>query len=94
MKDAEPLARMPSMQRGCRFYCIHQGDDKRGVDTNIIIKTDNFYAPIEAKKNRQYKMRSVPSLRLLKAILIEEADEWRSECWDMISKRMIVTSYS
>ncbi|MGI6748128.1 MAG: DUF5131 family protein [Anaerovoracaceae bacterium] len=73
---------------GCRFCYIHQGDDKRGVDTNIIIKTDNFYAPIETKKNGEYKMRSDTVYVCFQSdFLIEEADEWRSECWDMISKR-------
>ena len=61
---------------GCRFCYIHQGDDKRGVDTNIIIKTDNFYAPIETKKNGEYKMRSDTVYVCFQSdFLIEEADE-------------------
>ena len=31
---------------GCRYCYIHKGDSKRGIDTNNIVKTDSFYAPI------------------------------------------------
>ena len=36
---------------GCKFCYIHKGDAKRGVDTNQIVKTDQFSAPIARKKN-------------------------------------------
>ena len=73
---------------GCRFCYIHKGDAKRGVDTNQIQKTDNFYAPIARKKNGEYKMK--PGLVYLcfsSDFLLEDADPWRQECWDMIRQR-------
>ena len=30
---------------GCRFCYIHKGDARRGVDTNVVAKADNFCAP-------------------------------------------------
>lgn len=27
---------------GCKYCYIHKGDLKRGIDTNNIVKTDNF----------------------------------------------------
>lgn len=36
---------------GCKYCYIHKGDLKRGIDTNEIIRSDKFYAPIEKKKS-------------------------------------------
>ena len=74
---------------GCKFCYIHKGDAKRGIDTNRIMKTDNFYAPITKKKNGEYKMKSGQTVYLCFSsdFLIEEADEWRTECWQMIKER-------
>lgn len=76
------------ISEGCRFCYIHKGDEKRGVETEKIVKTDNFYAPIEKKKNGEYKMKSgVVYVCFQGDFLIEEADKWRSECWAMIRER-------
>ena len=74
---------------GCKYCYIHKGDAKRGIDTNEIIKTDKFYAPVEKKKNGEYKMKSgqIVYLCFSTDFLIEEADEWRKECWNMIRER-------
>lgn len=35
---------------GCKYCYIHKGDDKRGIDTNSIVKTDKFTISIVFKK--------------------------------------------
>ena len=35
---------------GCLHCYIHKGDLKRGINTNNIIKTDDFYKPIIKQK--------------------------------------------
>ena len=35
---------------GCLHCYIHKGDAKRGVETSIIKKTEQFYRPIEKNK--------------------------------------------
>ena len=73
---------------GCKFCYIHKGDAKRGVDTNIITKTDKFDAPIARKRNGDYKMKSgLVYLCFSSDFLLEDADPWRPECWDMIRQR-------
>lgn len=73
---------------GCRFCYIHKGDAKRGVDTNHIVKTKDFYKPIEKLKNGSYKMKSgLVYLCFSTDFFIEEADIWRKECWSMIKER-------
>jgi len=42
---------------GCRYCYIHKGDLRRGVDTNHIVKTDGFYAPVVKTKAGAYKMK-------------------------------------
>lgn len=74
---------------GCKFCYIHKGDSRRGADTNVIVKTDNFMAPIAINESGQYKIKSGQTVFLCFSsdFLIEEADGWRKECWQMIRKR-------
>lgn len=78
---------------GCRFCYIHKGDAKRGVDTDIIAKTDQFNAPIEkyqrGKNAGSYKMKPGETVYLCFSsdFLLAEADPWRPECWAMMRER-------
>ena len=74
---------------GCRYCYIHKGDSKKGIDTGLVIRTDNFCAPIEKNKTGQYKMKSGQMVYVCFSsdFLIEEADAWRQECWAMIRER-------
>lgn len=78
---------------GCKFCYIHKGDARRGVDTNLVVKTDNFYAPVAAyqrgARKGAYKIPSGESVFLCFSsdFLLPDADPWRAECWDMIRQR-------
>lgn len=74
---------------GCKYCYIHKGDARKGIDTNNIIKTDNFFAPIVKNKGGDYKIKSgqIVYLCFSTDFLIEEADVWREECWKMIKER-------
>ncbi|HPO03768.1 MAG TPA: DUF5131 family protein [Treponemataceae bacterium] len=74
---------------GCRFCYIHKGDAKRGIDTNLIVKTEGFDAPVRKKKNGEYKMGPGQTVYLCFSsdFFIEDADEWRAECWSMMRER-------
>ncbi|MGF6905940.1 DUF5131 family protein [Fusobacterium sp. PH5-44] len=74
---------------GCKFCYTHKGDFKKGIDTNQIIKTDNFYKPIEKNKKGLYKVKSNQKIYTCFSsdFLIEEADIWRKECWKFIKER-------
>ena len=77
---------------GCLHCYIHKGDEKRGVNTNDIVKTKDFCKPIEKLKNGNYKMKAgIVYLCFSTDFLIEEADVWRKECWDMIKERQDCT---
>lgn len=73
---------------GCKYCYIHKGDYKRNIDTSDITKTTDFSKPIEKLKNGTYKIKSgLVYLGFSTDFLIEEADEWRDECWKIIKER-------
>ncbi|MGN0666734.1 MAG: DUF5131 family protein [Huintestinicola sp.] len=73
---------------GCLHCYIHKGDSKRGVNTNDIVKTKDFYKPVDKLKNGSYKMKpGIVYLCFSTDFFIEDADEWRPECWKMIKER-------
>ncbi len=74
---------------GCKFCYIHKGDRKRGIDTNQIILTDNFEAPIAKANKGMYKIKSGQTVYLCFSsdFLVEEADQWRQDCWKMMKER-------
>ena len=77
---------------GCLHCYIHKGDAKRNVDTGNIVKTKDFGKPTERLKNGSYKMKSgIVYTCFSTDFLIEEADEWRNECWRMIKERQDCT---
>lgn len=77
---------------GCLHCYIHKGDFKRNVKTNDIVQTKDFYKPIEKLKNGNYKMKSgIVYLCFSTDFLIEEADAWRLNCWEMIKERQDCT---
>lgn len=77
---------------GCLHCYIHKGDLKRNVDTNQIVKTKDFNKPIEKFKNGKYKMKSgLVYLCFSTDFFIQEADEWRNDCWKMIKERQDCT---
>jgi len=77
---------------GCKYCYIHKGDLKKGIITNKIVKTDDFYKPVERLKNETYKIKSgIVYVCFSSDFLIEEADSWRMECFKMMKERSDLT---
>ncbi|MBP0964145.1 MAG: DUF5131 family protein [Oscillospiraceae bacterium] len=77
---------------GCLHCYIHKGDFKRNVDTSLIVKTKDFSKPVERLKNGSYKVKSgIVYTCFSTDFLIEDADEWRGECWKMVKERPDLT---
>ena len=74
---------------GCMYCYIHKGDAKRGMDTGAIVKLDGFDAPVRKTKKGEYKMKPGQTVFVCFStdFFIEEADEWRKECWEMMRER-------
>lgn len=86
------------LSAGCEHCYVYRGDAKRGVDSSIVTKTLSFDLPVQKKRNGEYK---IPPATLVYTcftsdFFLEDADEWRSEAWEMIRSRndlsfMIIT---
>lgn len=74
---------------GCKYCYIHKGDSKRGIDTNVITRTDHFYDPVAKKANGEYKIKpgQLVFLCFSSDFFVEDADSWRDECWQMMKER-------
>lgn len=74
---------------GCKFCYIHKGDSKRRIDTNNVVKTDRFNAPIEKNRKGEYNIKSGQTIYMCFStdFLIVDADQWRNDCWSMIRER-------
>lgn len=74
---------------GCRHCYIHKGDARRGVDTEQIVKTKGFDVPVQVRRDGTYRMKGGQMVYLCFStdFLLEDADPWRGECWEMIRRR-------
>lgn len=74
---------------GCLHCYIHKGDAKRGVDTSLIRRSDIYDLPSQRKKNGEYRVApgSTVYVCFQSDFLIEEADAWRRECWQIMKER-------
>lgn len=79
---------------GCKFCYIHKADAKHSIDTNTIVKSEkNMTAPIERYKigehKGEYKIKAGETVYLCFSsdFLLEDADQWRDECWQIIKER-------
>lgn len=78
---------------GCKYCYIHKGDSRRGVDTNDIVLTGKMTVPIEKYKRGEhageYRIKAGETVYICFSsdFLLEEADPWRAECWDIIRMR-------
>lgn len=77
------------LSEGCRHCYVYRTDGKYGKDSSVVAKTEKFDLPLQRKKNGTYK---IPSGNLVYTcftsdFLIEDADEWRAEAWEMMRIR-------
>ncbi len=84
----EPWRGCHRCSEGCKFCYIHKGDAKRGVDTDVIVRSDHFDRPIQKKKNGEYKMASGLVYTCFHSdFLLKDADPWRDAAWQIIRER-------
>lgn len=76
---------------GCRNCYVFREDAARGaaVPTDHVHKTSSFNLPVRRDRQKNWKFPSGTHFWLCftSDLLIEEADEWRPEIWEMIRQR-------
>lgn len=77
------------LSAGCQHCYVYRGDLKRGVDSSIVAKTQNFDLPIQKKRTGEYKIPSGTMVYtcFTSDFFVEDADAWRPEAWAMIRER-------
>lgn len=89
--DWNPWHGCTKISDGCKYCYVYRQDEMYGsqISSQICRKTRNFNLPIKKKRDKSYK---IPSGKIVftcftSDFLLEDADEWRQECWDMIRTR-------
>ena len=80
---------------GCQNCYVYRSDTRHGRDASAVYRTGDFDLPV--RKNRQGEWK-VPDHDLCwtcftSDFLLEDADPWRAEAWEMIRRREEVTFF-
>lgn len=76
---------------GCRYCYVYRQDAMYGSDisSSQARKTGNFNLPVKRRRDGSWKLESgqLVFTCFTSDFLLEDADAWRTECWDMIRTR-------
>ena len=74
---------------GCQYCYIHKGCTRRGENCDNIVPAKRFDTPLAKDKSGSYKIKpgSTVYLCFSSDFLLEDADQWRPKCWDIIRQR-------
>lgn len=82
---------------GCKYCYVYRQDAMYGSEksSNEVSKNSDFNLPVKKKRDKSYK---IPSGSLVftcftSDFLLDKADEWRPEAWEMIKQRNDVMFY-
>ncbi len=77
------------LSEGCKYCYVYRGDAKRGIDSSIITQTKNFDLPRRKNRKGEYKIPSGSQVYtcFTSDFFHKDADQWRSEAWEMIRER-------
>lgn len=77
------------LSEGCRNCYVYRIDGSHGRDSREVYRTADFDLPIRRLRNGRFKIKSGETLYtcLSSDFLLDTADEWRAEAWDMIRRR-------
>jgi protein gp37 len=84
----EPWTGCYKISDGCT-YCYYYGKYSKRQNENNIVKTKDFFMPLEKNLNNEYRVKSNATLStcFTTDFFLPETDEWRIEAWKMIKER-------
>lgn len=89
--DWNPWHGCTKLSAGCKFCYVYRQDAMYGCDTasDVARKTANFELPVRRKRDRSYKLPSgkVVFTCFTSDFLLQDADDWRGDCWAMMRQR-------
>ena len=75
---------------GCANCYVYRRDESIGKDASVVSKTGEFNLPLKKNRRGEYKLTpwdGTVFTCMTSDFFLDEADEWRQECWDMIRER-------
>ena len=75
---------------GCANCYVYRRDESIGKDASIVTKTGDFNLPLKTNRQGEYKLTASDGdvyCCMTSDFFLEDADNWRQECWDMIRMR-------
>lgn len=77
------------VSEGCQHCYMYFLDGKRGIDTSLVYRTENFNLPVQRRRDGRYRLQAGMQLYvgLSTDFFVEEADPWRDEAWRIMRQR-------
>lgn len=90
MPDWNPWHGCQKISPGCAHCYVYRRDSQHGKDASQVTKNKDFDLPLRKDRRGSYKLQPSDGIVytcFTSDFLIEGADEWRQEAWDMINRR-------
>ena len=89
--DWNPWHGCTKVSPGCRYCYVYRQDEMYGseIASSLCRKTAAFDLPVKRKRDKSWKIASgkVVFTCFTSDFLLQDADEWRTECWEMMRLR-------
>ncbi len=75
---------------GCANCYVYRRDESIGKDASVVTKTGDYELPLKKNRHKEYKLTSDEGTVytcMTSDFFLEDADEWRKGCWDIIRFR-------
>ncbi len=89
--DWNPWHGCTKISPGCKYCYVYRQDEMYGtaISSSLCRKTGNFNLPVKKKRDGSYK---IPPGKIVftcftSDFLLQDADAWRPDCWEMIRQR-------
>ena len=82
------------ISEGCFNCYVYRTDAKYERDSSEVKKNIDFNLPLKRNRNKEYKIPSGETVYtcFTSDFLLPEADEWRTEAWQMFRERADLTT--
>ena len=89
MSGWNPWHGCDKISSGCKHCYVYRNDEKFDKDPREVKKNVSFYDPVKKKRDRSWKIPSGETVYtcFTSDFLLDKADEWRKEAWEMIRTR-------
>ncbi len=75
---------------GCANCYVYRRDESIGKDASVVSKTGDYDLPVRKDRHGDYRLtpdQGVVFACMTSDFFLEDADEWRQGCWDMMRER-------